>query len=229
MFPLYDEEAPSIDTPYVTIALIVIIVLIFAVTFLSSQFEHIILKYGLIPNVILRGEGILTLITSLFLHAGIIHVVGNIWFLWLFGDNVEYNLGHIRYIIFFILVGIIAGLVHTFFAPAGHADIPAIGASGAISGLMGGYVVLFPKNKIRAFFLLLFRPLFFDVPAFVYVGVWFLYQLLYIGASTSIAFMAHIGGFIGGMILISLFKRKITRIDFLKDGDVVVDYEKIKI
>jgi membrane associated rhomboid family serine protease len=208
MFPLYDQSARSQRPPYFTIFLIVVNVAIFLFTFFSPNFDQIIQEYGTVPSQILKGQNLSTLLTSMFLHAGFMHLIGNMWFLWLFGDNVEINLGAFRFLIFYFLVGILAGLIHVFSVAPLEANLPTIGASGAISGLLGGYVVLFPRNKIRAFMMLYFRPIVFDVPAFFYVGVWFLYQLLYVGAPTSVAYMAHIGGFIAGMILIYLLKRK---------------------
>lgn len=178
------------------------------VTFFSPDFEKIIQEYGTIPSQILKGEGLDTLITSMFLHGGFLHLIGNMWFLWIFGDNVEHNIGKIKFVIFYFLVGLIASLVHVFTIPVDQRSIPTIGASGAISGLLGGYVLLFPKNKIRAFMWFYFRPIIFDVPAFIYVGIWFFYQLLYMTGPTSIAYMAHIGGFIAGALLILLFKPK---------------------
>lgn len=211
MFPLRDQSTRSQKLPYLTILLIVINVIVFLFTFFSPDFEKIVLKYGTIPDQILNGKNLSTLLTSTFLHVGFLHLAGNMWFLWLFGDNLEHNLGKIRFIIFYLLVGILAGLIHVFTVTAGDRSIPTIGASGAISGLLGGYVVLFPQNKIRAFMMVFFRPILFDVPAFIYVGIWFLYQLLYVGAPTSVAYMAHIGGFIAGAILILLLRRKLQK------------------
>jgi len=214
MLPLYDESATSLKPPYFTLALILVNVLIFGMIYLSGNFDDIIFKYGTIPNQILNGENLFTLLTSMFLHAGIFHLVGNMWFLWLFGDNLEWNLGPKRFIIFYLIVGIIASLCHIFAAPPEYSNIPAIGASGAISGLLGGYLVLFPHNRIRAFMMVWFRPYFFYVPAYLYIGIWFLYQLFYIGIPVSVAYMAHIGGFIGGIILILPLRRKIIRKDY---------------
>jgi len=209
MFPLHDESAKHRKKPYFTIILIAINVLIFIFTFFSADFENeIIWEYGAIPDQILEGKSLLTLITSMFLHGGVMHLVGNMWFLWVFGDNIEHHLGKIKYIIFYFLTGIIAALIHIYTIPAEYMNIPTIGASGAISGILGGYAILFPKNRIRAFIWFYFRPIFFYVPAFIYVGIWFLYQLLYLGTPTMIAYMAHIGGFISGIILIKLFKKR---------------------
>lgn len=213
MIPLYDEAAPSIKPPYITIALITLNVFIFIITF--GNLEGMILKYGFVPAQFLKGENLITLLSSMFLHAGILHLIVNMWFFWLFGDNVEYNLGPVRFIIFYLLVGMIASIFHAIFSPAEHFNIPAVGASGAISGLLGGYLILFPRNKIRAFMFLYFRPYIFSVPAYTYIAIWFVYQLLYIGEPTSVAYLAHLGGFLGGVILIFLMRRKIIRKDYL--------------
>jgi len=207
MFPLRDEATRTKKPPYLTIFLIAINVVIFLVTFFSTDFERIIQEYGVTPNQVSEGENLFTLITSMFLHAGLSHIIGNMWFLWIFGDNVEHHLGKIKFVIFYFLVGIAASFIHIFTVPTEQMNIPTIGASGAISGLLGGYVVLFPRNKIRAFMWLYFRPIVFNVPAFIYVGVWFLYQLLYAGVPTSVAYMAHIGGFIAGAIFIFLLRK----------------------
>jgi len=219
MFPLYDESAPLLRPPYVTLFLITINVLIFIIILLSGDLEAFFLRYGTIPEHILRGENLFTLFTSMFLHAGFIHLIGNMWFLWLFGDNLEDNLGRIRFLVFYLIVGIIANIFHVFTVSSGQAGIPVVGASGAISGLLGGYLVLFPKSRIRAFMVVFYRPYLFSIPAFLYIAIWFLYQLiyqlLYIGIYTSIAYMAHIGGFISGMVLIFFFRREIIREDYV--------------
>ena len=215
MFPLYDESAPRTKQPFLTLSFIFINVLIFLTCILSDNFEAIIYEFGLIPEKILQGEHFFTFFSSMFLHADLLHLIGNMWFLWLFGDNLEHSLGSLRFLIFYFLVGIIASLVHIFTVSPQEAVLPVIGASGAISGILGGYVVLFPRNKIRAFVMGYFRPYFFSVPAWFYAFVWFFYQVLYAGTLTSIAYTAHIGGFIGGMILILFFKRKIKRKDYL--------------
>lgn len=217
MFPLYDESVPSRKLPFLTISLIVINIFIFLFIYFSPDFEKIVFEYGTIPSRILKGETFSTLITSMFLHGGFLHLIGNMWFLWLFGDNIEHNLGKIKFAIFFFLCGILAGLFHVFLASGQDINIPVIGASGAISGLLGGYLILYPKNKIRAFFSFFFRPLFFfrpiifSVPAFFYIGIWFLFQFLSVGEPSSIAYFAHIGGFIAGMIIVLLLRKKINR------------------
>jgi membrane associated rhomboid family serine protease len=214
MLPLYDEDLPSLTPPYVTVALIFINILIFAAISFSSQLIDYISKYGIIPKVILGGGGFLTLFTSLFLHRDLIHLIENMWVLWIFGDNLENNLGHWRYLLFYILVGLIAGITHVLVAPSGILSMPVIGASGAISGVMGGYIILFPKNKIKALLLYIL----ISVPAFIYIGIWFFYQLRYTNTLTSIAYTAHIGGFIAGILLILIFKRQITKKDYIQKG-----------
>lgn len=214
MFPLYDESVPSRKLPFLTILLISLNVFIFLFTYFSPNFEKIVFEYGIVPSRILKGENLSILITSMFLHGGFLHLIGNMWFLWLFGDNIEHDLGKIKFIIFYLLCGILAGIFHIFLVSAEDINIPTIGASGAISGLLGGYLILFPKNKIRAFILLFFQPLVFSVPAFFYIGIWFFYQFLSVGTLSSIAYFAHIGGFIAGMILVLLLRKKIIRKDF---------------
>lgn len=211
MFPLYDEAAPRLKTPYLTIVLILINVSIFIFTFFSGNFDEIIQKYGTIPNQILKGKALFTLFTSMFFHGGLLHLIGNMWFLWLFGDNLEHHLGKIRFLFFYLIAGIFASLFHVLGASPDQAGIPAVGASGAISGLLGGYLILYPKNKIRAFMVFFFHPILFWVPAYFYIILWFFYQLALIGESTSIAYLAHIGGFLAGIILILLLKRKTRR------------------
>jgi membrane associated rhomboid family serine protease len=211
MFPLYDESFHSRKLPYITIFLILLNVFIFLITYLAPNFDKIVLEYGTIPARILKGEGTFTLITAMFLHAGFLHLIGNMWFLWIFGDNVEHNLGKMKFVIFYFLCGVLAGLFHIFLASGAEINIPTIGASGAISGLLGGYLILYPKNKIRAFFLVLFTPIIFSVPAFFYIGIWFLYQFLSACTPSSVAYFAHIGGFVAGMILVLLLRKKIIR------------------
>jgi hypothetical protein len=211
MFPLYDESFYSRKLPYITILLIFLNVFIFLITYLGPDFEKAVFEYGTVPSQILKGEGVFTLITSMFLHAGFLHLIGNMWFLWIFGDNVEHNLGKMKFVIFYFLCGVLAGLFHIFLASGAELNIPTIGASGAISGLLGGYLILYPKNKIRAFFLVLLTPIIFSVPAFFYIGIWFLYQFLSAGTPSSVAYFAHIGGFVAGMILVLLLRKKIIR------------------
>ena len=154
-----------------------------------------------------------TLFTSMFMHGGIAHIAGNMLFLWIFGDNIEDRLGHVRYLIFYLVCGLIASLAHVFAtaALAGQAEnmlVPSLGASGAISGVLGGYILLHPTRRVTV---ILFRFL-TQVPAYVAIGMWFLFQLisglgmLGEGSQTGgVAYAAHIGGFVAGLVLIKFF------------------------
>jgi membrane associated rhomboid family serine protease len=159
------------------------------------------------------GSVYLTLFTSMFMHGGIAHIAGNMLFLWIFGDNIEDRLGHIKYLFFYLICGIIASLAHVFTTAAFATDqssllVPSLGASGAISGVLGGYILLHPRRRVTV---ILFRFL-TDVPAYVAIGIWFLFQLIsglgvFGGGSQQggVAYAAHIGGFIAGLLLIKLF------------------------
>ncbi len=153
---------------------------------------------------------VLTIFTSMFLHGSIAHIAGNLWFLWLFGDNVEDVYGHFGFLFFYFFVGLCAALVHSAIVP--HSAVPTIGASGAISGILGAYIALFPRIRIRT---LIFIVIFFQVisvPAVVFLGLWFLGQLLAVssngGLGTGIAFGAHIGGFAAGLIITLIVCKK---------------------
>jgi membrane associated rhomboid family serine protease len=153
----------------------------------------------------------LTLITSMFLHGGFGHLFGNMLFLWIFGDNVEDAVGHFRYVIFYLLTGVAASLAHVITTQAMHGNtlVPSLGASGAISGVLGAYVFLFPQKRVTV---ILFRLL-TDVPAYVAVGIWFLFQLIsglgILGGGSQlggVAYAAHVGGFVAGIALITPFR-----------------------
>jgi membrane associated rhomboid family serine protease len=208
MIPLYDESYHSQKKPIVTIFLIALNTVIFLYFFINRNLESAIFNFGAIPKDILAGKNLKTLVSSMFLHAGFSHLIGNMWFLWIFGDNVENKLGKIKYLIFYLLAGILSAYIHCLTAPSDLKDIPIVGASGAISGILGAYLVLFPRNKIRTFFWFYFRPIFFYVPAFFFIGVWILYQILYLStiSYSAVAYTAHIGGFLAGAILIKPFK-----------------------
>ncbi len=152
----------------------------------------------------------LTLLTSMFLHGSIAHLLGNMLFLWIFGDNIEDRLGHVRYLVFYLVCGLLASLAHvmTTYAYGGDPEIPSLGASGAISGVLGGYIMLYPLRRVTV---LLFR-VFAEVPAYVAIGMWFLFQIIsglgMLGGGAQaggIAYGAHIGGFIAGVLLIKPF------------------------
>ncbi|MEZ4825024.1 MAG: rhomboid family intramembrane serine protease [Bacteroidia bacterium] len=148
--------------------------------------------------------------SNMFLHGGWLHLIGNVWTLYIFGDNVEDRMGRRRYLAFYLLCGLIAGITHIVFN--WNSPIPSIGASGAIAGVMGAYMFMFPGSKILMLFPIFYIPFFFRIPAFVYLGLWFVFQLLD-GTSDlfapeavgGVAFWAHIGGFAGGVVIYRLF------------------------
>ncbi|MDI3519523.1 MAG: hypothetical protein PWQ34_1670 [Caldanaerobacter sp.] len=224
MFPIRDN-IPSRRPPVITLSLIIINSLIFFTLSSASYstFAGFVYKYGLIPakitkliisGVPLSGSNLYPFITSMFLHGNTFHLISNMWILWLFGDNVEDRMGHIRFLIFYLLSGVIAGVFHLVFNPI--SPVPVVGASGAIAGIMGAYFVLFPSARIitlvPSFFLV---PVFLPIPAVVYLFLWFLTQLYsgmvysVIGGTTvgGIAWWAHIGGFISGVLLNRFFLR----------------------
>ena len=151
----------------------------------------------------------LTLLTSMFMHGGFMHLLGNLLYLHIFGDNIENLMGHLRYLIFYLVCGVLASLAHVFVSAALDADllVPSLGASGAISGVLGGYFLLFPKRRVRV---LIFRMV-TQVPALVAIGVWFAFQLISSlgmfsgGSGGGVAYGAHIGGFIAGLVLVKIF------------------------
>jgi membrane associated rhomboid family serine protease len=149
----------------------------------------------------------LPFLTSMFLHGGFLHILMNMWFLYIFGDNIEDRLGHIRYFIFYLFCGVVAGLVHLF--TNWNSNIPTIGASGAISGVMGAYLLLYPRSKIMTLIPIFFFFQFVEIPAFIFLGYWILIQLFSASLTPrnvgGIAFWAHIGGFITGLIFIKIF------------------------
>lgn len=219
MIPLQDEN-PTELTPVVTVAFIALCVLVFfyQASLAPRPSETFVFQYGAIP-ALLFGEADLppsmavgmpaygTLVTSMFLHGGWMHLIGNMLYLWIFGNNVEDVMGHVRFVIFYLLCGILAALSHAVTDPT--STIPMVGASGAISGVLGAYILLFPRAHV-----LVFMPGvgMMRVAAGVVLGLWFFMQLLSGGMSIGgpgggIAFFAHIGGFVAGMVLIRFFKR----------------------
>jgi membrane associated rhomboid family serine protease len=241
VFPLYDDNTDRTTIPWVNYAFIALNLFVFVVLQRLGSDTSFTYSYSTVPGEIMSGSDIqtdpqvveyagqrvlipglgytpfvyLTLLTSMFMHGGIAHILGNMLFLWIFGDNIEDRLGHVRYSIFYLLCGLIASLAHVFTTAAfagERADllVPSLGASGAISGVLGGYVLLHPSRRVTV---ILFRFL-TDVPAWVAIGIWFAFQLIsglgVFGASSQrggVAYAAHIGGFIAGLVLIKFFDR----------------------
>jgi membrane associated rhomboid family serine protease len=212
LFPLKDENPlHRIPFQYVTVVVMAACVLVYLVQYLGGHQTNGEMIYGLgmIP-VTLFGAGQLppelyivppwlTLITSTFLHGGFLHLAGNMLYLWIFGDNVEDALGHVRFVVFYVICGVAAGLLHAAFDPS--SEIPTIGASGAISGVLGAYLMLHPRRGVWILFF--FRPMRF--PTWAVLGFWIGFQFLNAGfgsEESSTAWWAHIGGFIAGAVLI---------------------------
>jgi len=242
IFPLYDDNSDRTTTPIVNYILIAINILVFVFLQQLGTNDKFTYAFSTVPEEIRTGRDIrtadrvveapvtgqqlllpglqptpfsvyLTLIISMFMHGGIAHIAGNMLFLWIFGDNVEDRLGHVRYLIFYLLTGVLASLAHVlstimFAVDQSSLLVPTLGASGAISGVLGAYLVLHPKRRVTV---ILFRFL-TDVPAYVAVGIWFAFQLIsglgMLGGGSQqggVAYAAHIGGFIAGVALVKVF------------------------
>ena len=196
MFIPIGDDNPTERTPFVNYALILINVLVFLLTGLGSPDDPGAIRWALVP----ADPQLATLFTSLFLHAGWMHLIGNMWFLWIFGDNVEDRLGHVGYVAFYFVCGLAANGAHILSNP--RSDVPTLGASGAISGVMGAYALFYPRQPVRTFVWLgIWYANVIRTPAFVWIGLWFVQQLLLnlFGRSSGIAYLAHIGGFVAGL------------------------------
>jgi membrane associated rhomboid family serine protease len=241
VFPLYDDNTDRHITPFVNYAFIALNIFVFVVLQQLGSDTQFTYSFSTVPQEIVTGDDIvtagrvidhpaygevtipglgrtpgsvyLTLFTSMFMHGGIAHLAGNMLFLWIFGDNIEDRLGHVKYIIFYLLCGVLASLAHVFTTAAVASQeagmlVPSLGASGAISGVLGGYILLHPSRRVTV---LLFR-FFTQVPAWVAIGIWFAFQLVsglgMLGQGSEqggVAYAAHIGGFVAGLALIKLF------------------------
>jgi membrane associated rhomboid family serine protease len=211
MIPLRDV-IPTRTTPVVTVSLIVVNVLAFLYQLsLGDAGEDFILHFGLVPAAFSWA----TVFTSMFLHGGLLHVGGNMLYLWIFGDNVEDRLGHGRFLVFYLLCGVAAALAQTIVSP--NSSLPMVGASGAIAGVMGAYFVLYPHSRVVTLVPIIFFFQIFEIPAIFFLGIWFLMQFLQglgsIAATTSgeaaggVAFWAHLAGFIAGLSGVVVFRR----------------------
>ena len=239
VFPIGDDNSGRATTPVVNYVLIAVNVLVFALFQGLGSNDRFTYAWSTVPAEIKTGRDIdrpvvvkdpvsgetagtinleptpgsvyFTLLTSMFMHGGFAHLFGNMLFLWIFGDNLEDRLGRVRYLIFYLVCGVLASLAHVFTTVAFGSNpyVPSLGASGAISGVLGGYVLLFPRNRVKV---ILFRFL-TDVPAYVALGLWFLFQFVsgigLLGGGTQegggVAYAAHVGGFIAGLALVKVF------------------------
>lgn len=224
MMPLTDDNRGRRTTPIVTWVLIAInvVVFLYEVVLSEASLARFLTDYGIIPQEISNGEGYLALITSMFLHGGWLHLFGNMLFLWIFGDNVEDIMGHARYLVFYLLTGIAAGLIQVATNP--ESTIPLIGASGAISGLLAAYVVCFPHGRIMTAIVFGFFITTIMVPAWMMIGYWIVLQVIQGAMSLGIdpdtggvAWFAHIGGFAAGLVLVFPFRR-VDRVEFQRSA-----------
>src|SRR5881296_29787 len=231
MFP-YKDENPTELTPVVTLGIIAVNAMVWLLVQGLGADEPLarsVCQLGLIPGEVLRtvppgtsvplGPGVhcvltadahwSTVLTSMFMHGGWFHIIGNMWFLWVFGNNIEDSMGHARFVVFYLLCGVAAAAAQMLVAP--RSVVPMVGASGAISGVMGAYILLYPRVRVHT---LVFLGFFFTtvtLPAYVILGYWFLLQLLFgtvgaiSGAQGGVAVWAHVGGFVAGLLLIKLF------------------------
>jgi membrane associated rhomboid family serine protease len=221
MFPLKDEN-PTTTAPIVTGTLIAINVLVFLyqLSLEPKSSQLFVFQYGSIPAVITGEQPLpagmasippmLSIFTSMFLHGGWMHLIGNMWFLWIFGNNIEEAMGRARYLIFYLICGFLASWSHILSDLS--SVIPAIGASGAIGGVLGAYLMLYPRARVwTLIFLGVFVRLMY-IPAGVILGYWFVIQLfsgsMTQGRGGGVAFWAHVGGFLAGVLLVGLFKRR---------------------
>ena len=204
MFPISDV-IPSRTVPFVTVGLFIAnaLVFLYMITLPDAMLERFVATYAVVP----AWFSVPTLFTSQFLHAGWMHIIGNMLYLWIFGDNVEDRLGHFRYLLFYLGAGALAAILQVLFNP--FSAVPMLGASGAIAGVMGAYFVLYPQSRVlTAVFIIIFFDV-IEIPAVFFLGIWFLMQLLSgVGslgvtnaASGGTAFWAHVGGFVAGVIV----------------------------
>ena len=232
MIPISDNNADRTRTPYVNYILIALNILVFIYYQGFGSNQAFTMSFSTIPQEILTGNDVvyeggigrtpipvhLTIFTAMFMHGGLAHLGGNMLYLWVFGDNLENRMGHIKYLGFYLLTGIIATLCHVFASQLMQRDllIPSLGASGAISGVLGGYLLLFPKNEVRVFVI----ALIIKVPAFITLGLWIGLQLFSGWGSLGgqeggggVAYAAHIGGFFAGILLVKFFAgRSVERV-----------------
>ena len=213
MFPISDV-IPSRTAPVVTVAIIVVnaLVFLYQLSLPEPALQLFVARYAVVPAYFHPA----TLVTSQFLHGGILHVGGNMLYLWIFGDNVEDRLGHVRFFIFYLFAGIAAAILQILFNP--FSRIPMIGASGAIAGVMGAYFVLYPQSRVLTVVFLIFLIDVVEIPAIFFLGIWFLMQLLSgvgsIGVSSmtgGTAFWAHVGGFVVGFVTGAGLRRRDRR------------------
>ncbi|MBO0911166.1 MAG: rhomboid family intramembrane serine protease [Acidobacteria bacterium] len=228
MFPIRDDQ-PRYTTPVVNYFIIALNIFVYLFLEVPAQlqgnraFDVLVFQFGLIPQHVTRALGgshqdalpaaLLTILTSMFMHGGLLHIVGNLWSLWIFGDNIEDYLGHFSYLIFYLVCGFAAAFADIAISPASR--LPTIGASGAIAGVMGAYILLYPRARVLTLVVLVIFFTFWWLPAWIFLGYWFLLNFVATSVVASgaqqtggVAFAAHVGGFIAGMVLIKLLPER---------------------
>ena len=235
MIPIRDDT-PRFSTPVITYFIIALNAVVFLYELsIGAQSQRalnaFVAQFGIVPRfetAVLSGQtalrptaALIPILTSMFLHGGWLHIIGNMWFLWIFGDNIEDYLGHFKYLIFYLVSGIAAALVHI--ALNLNSRVPTVGASGAIAGVMGAYIVLYPRAKVLTLVFLIVFITFWWLPAWLFLGYWFLLQFLG-GLATNIAetsqstggvaVWAHVGGFLAGVLLIKLIPARPRRFSY---------------
>ena len=205
-FPIGDDQVQGGAKPLFSYTLILINVLVFGyeIMLTPDQSEMMVTTYGAIPQEIIQGQDMYTLLSCMFLHGGWMHLIGNMLFLWVFADNIEGVVGTFNFMIFYIIGGVAASAIHIFFNP--YSEVPMVGASGAISAVMGAYLIMFPSSRIKVLILIFFTTAY--VPALFFLGIWIVQQLVAgVGSlnpttaeSAGVAWWAHIGGFIFGVV-----------------------------
>ena len=216
MIPLKDD-VPSYTFPYVTIAIIAVNIFVFTyqLTLGARGGELFVYRTAAIPYEITHLVDLtprslvpppLTLLTAMFVHGGLVHIAGNMLFLWIFGDNVEDVFGHVKFLVFYLASGVAASISHVAMEPS--STLPMIGASGAIAGVLGAYFLLFPRARVLTLVFLIFFVTVVRLPAVLFLGVWFLFQILSSSSGGGIAWFAHIGGFVTGAAVVLIFRPK---------------------
>ncbi|MBI5253364.1 MAG: rhomboid family intramembrane serine protease [Euryarchaeota archaeon] len=215
MFPVKDDN-PTKSTPLITYSLIFLNVTIFIYEIVlesQNKLEGFIYTFALIPGDIIQGYGLYALLTSIFLHAGFVHLLGNMLYLHIFGDNIEDLMGKKRFVVFYIVCGLAASLLQIYVNP--YSKVPNLGASGAIAGILGAYLVTFPRARVHCILTLGYFIRWVTLPAIFVLGMWFVLQLFsgvgslsYISEDAGgVAYFAHIGGFVAGMLLVKIFRK----------------------
>jgi len=228
LIPLKDSTKSPIF-PIVNLSIIVLNVLVYMweVSIEPYLLNQVYYAFGVIPaevmNTFFTGASLtpvlFSFVTTMFVHGGWLHLIGNMLFLWVFGDNVEGRLGHLRYLLFYLLVGFFASLVHILSNPL--STMPVVGASGAVAGVLGAYIILFPRARVLALVPIIIIFTLMEIPAVVFIALWFVLQLFngvasLGGDANTVAYWAHVGGFIAGAVLIKIMAPRVTKDYYLR-------------